>query len=241
MSTESLLQSRNYEDSLHNRKVQGRSSLDTFIIPNRTRFPSSKPKILEDFDLPLTQTLLSIEAMAPPDAPGLRTSSQRAVLPVSEGHLVQDASRVHEMSLIRQPGSNGTCSGLSARYDGPIDSIDRSTGTSITWSNVSARNFTDSTTASDHRDTSDFVKKYNTLATQHGLPLFSMQPDVESRSKHRFIYLYVNTDLHPQYRAWRAPRAPRAASLWQANRTGFFARSCARVLLLIVSEARPRV
>jgi len=177
MSTEPLLQNHDYEGSLYNRKLQGRSSLDTFIIPNRTRLPSSKPKVPEEFDIHLTQKLLDIEKMQKSIDPNPRTSSQRALVPVAKTSPVPDAS------LARQRVSSGTYSWSPAGYDGPIDSTDQSRGTSTTWSTVSARIFTDTSTGSDHRETSEFVKEYNNLATKYGLPVFVAQPKVESRGK----------------------------------------------------------
>lgn len=174
MSTDQLLQTPSYEDSLYNRKVHCRSSLDTFIIPNRTRFPSSKPKVPEELEFPLAETLLSkSEEMEKPFEPGPRTSSQYALIPAP----------VPDAPLVRQGNSSATNSRLPAGYDGPIDSIDQSSGTSTTWSTISPRVFTDSSAASDHRETSEFVKAYNSLATQHGLPMLVMQPKVDSRGK----------------------------------------------------------
>lgn len=175
MSTESLLQTPNYEDSLYNRKVKGRSSLDTFIIPNRTRLPSSKPKVPEEFDFNLTKTLLDIEEMEKPTEAIPKTSSQRAVVPVAKKPFVPNTSLIH------QRGSSGTYSWSPTGFDGPIDSTDQSRGTSTTWSTVSARISTDSSPGSDHRDTSEYIKEYNSLATKYGLPLFVAQSRIESR------------------------------------------------------------
>ena len=147
MSTESLLQTPNYEDSLYSRKVKGRSSLDTFIIPNRTRLPSSKPKVPEEFDFNLTKTLLDIEEMEKPTEAIPKTSSQRDVVPVAKRPFVPNTSLIH------QRGSSGTYSWSPTGFDGPIDSTDQSRGTSTTWSTVSARISTDSSPGSDHRDT----------------------------------------------------------------------------------------
>lgn len=138
------------------------------------RFPSSKPKVPEEFEFPFAKTLLSkSEEMEKPFEPGPRTSSQYALIPVP----------VLGAPLVRQGKSSGTDSRLPAGYDGPIDSIDKSSGTSTTWSTISPRVCTDSSAVSDQRETSEFVKAYNSLATQHGLPMLVMQPKVESRGK----------------------------------------------------------
>ena len=59
---------RTADDTIHepSGRPRGRSSLDTFIIPGRTRFPSSKLSAPEPVDLQITQGLLNSDAFKLP-------------------------------------------------------------------------------------------------------------------------------------------------------------------------------
>jgi len=170
-SSYSFAQSRDTNDNQHNRKARARSSLDTFLIPGRTRLPSSKPKVPDEFDLRTTQSLFNLEAIQIRYKPLPRTISQRIMASNSEA------------PLFHRRESSGTDTLLPGGFDGPNDSTDQSRVTSTTWSTVSHRIFTDSSGSSNHRETSGFFEEYNRLAMKHGLPQFARGTEAESRGK----------------------------------------------------------
>ncbi|KAI9871543.1 MAG: hypothetical protein M1830_002764 [Pleopsidium flavum] len=77
-----------------------------------------------------------------------------------------------EAPLLYQRAASNTGTLSFGGFDGPSDSTDRSRVSSIAWSTISHRIFSDSTGCSDQRDTSAFFHEYNTMAKKYGLPCF---------------------------------------------------------------------
>ncbi len=219
-STEALLQESGSDCSQSNRKVLARSSLDTFLIPGRTRLPSSKSTVPDHIGLGLTRKIMSSTSLCVPG----RTSSQNFMASGPE------ASRLNQRS------SSGTDTSPRNGLDGQLDSTDQSRATSTTWSTISRRIFTSSSGSSDHRETKTFVKEYNSLAMKHGLPQFVADNNVQIPGKPRWPSTIVNiltlTQLSP-IQAFRKLRKSRSLSM-----AGSFASFFVRVLHLITSRPR---
>lgn len=212
-------------------RPRGRSTLDTFIIPGRTRFPSGKLKAPEPVDLQITQGLLNPDAFKVPKtavnrtdkpsswfasehepsftespksrrrvngrslvnvtpAPKLRckqpSKTPSKIAPKTPSKVkTQEAifvplpygtSEDSEAPLFRQRLNSGGSEQALNPFDGSFDSGLESLPTSGTWTTLSNRIFTDSSTGSSSRDLHGFVDEYNRLALKHGLPRFTDPP-----------------------------------------------------------------
>ena len=220
-------------------RPRGRSTLDTFVIPGRTRFPSSKLRAPEPVDLQITQGLLNLDAFKVPKMAVNRTDKPTSwfssghepsftespksrrrvggrsvvnVTPAPKPRCKQPSktpsgiapktpskiapktpSKVHtqeaifvpllygssedsEAPLFRRRLNSGSSEQALNAFDGPFDSGLESLPTSGTWTTLSNRIFTDSSTDSSPQDLHGFVDEYNRLALKHGLPRFTDPP-----------------------------------------------------------------
>ena len=228
-------------------RPRARSSLDTFVIPGRTRIPSSKP---EPIDIQIAESLLST-TMAPPIKESLdeMSSSERKRdaeaqrllktlgIQISRSQKPKEQQSVPEQQCQHStPSTRGKESSslyalqsrpqtlykvrpeISKRpppqiggrdfiivpprrprkvgrnpppkrvgptpprkvttpmgqrrgfYDGAIGSSYESRTTSMTWSTISHRIFTDSSGSFQGLEASESLEEFNRLAIQHGLP-----------------------------------------------------------------------
>lgn len=202
--------------STSSRRPRARSSLDTFIIPGRTRLPSSK---LDPTDIQIAQSLLTHGVMQPQDKqrpirPGPHRSSQTKSSSIRDGspaarpgsrtkHLLRPPvpMRVRPAIAMQPPPRFGSREvivvphqrpredgfqqihaittiqdqGQDQAYDGadepeqPGNMHIPSRMTSMTWSTLSHRVFTDSTCSSRRSGASYFKDEYNQLAEKHGI------------------------------------------------------------------------
>lgn len=204
-------------------RPRARSSLDTFVIPGRTRIPSTKP---DATDVQLTQSLLNATMHQYPPPPPAYTAAvkdqssaklqrKHPAVPVetepaealghSQRHPVLYKVRSdiakrppprlggrdliivpHRRPIMNEAEAQNQNQGFlsnsegerthAAAYDGAQDSGRGSRLTSMTWSTVSHRVFTDSSHSSRGLEVSNAVKEYNSLATLHGLPELAETP-----------------------------------------------------------------
>ena len=199
-------------------RAQRRSSLDTFVIPGRTRLPSSKAST---FDLQVTQGLLnsnlsqsssrdmiSVEDQywfpetspagcmprrgANPGPSGLLHHRVRPEIvkrppPRMSGREVIIVPPQRPRSNVQPPASRALVPRSSQEFadvqtcDGAEDSAE-SRLTSMTWSTVSHRLFSNSSGSSRTMGASYYREEYNKLAEKHGLPPLEAALDGKSRS-----------------------------------------------------------
>lgn len=195
-------------------RARRRSSLDTFVIPGRTRLPSSKATT---FDLHVTQGLLnscmlqpprqnmtSVESLEPsPEISPAGCMPRRGVISGPSG---PPRHRVRPEVVRRPPPRFGgreviivppqrprphthqaepqTLATVSSQghadvqtYDGADDSLAESRLTSMTWSTVSHRVFSDSSGSSRTMGAPYYRDEYNKLAEKHGLPRLEAASD----------------------------------------------------------------
>lgn len=193
-------------------RSQRRSSLDTFVIPGRTRLPSSQSS-QNATDIQVAQALLNHNLgqqsikMAARGAQGRKVlAHEHSSTPVTYTNLLQSTHRVSDVNtrlppsrgsgpeiLVVSPHRRSKTEVLQATpqhfvttttaaetepvygktYDGANDS--NHTGnvsrmTSMTWSTVSQRVFSESSGSSRASRASEFKQEYNDLAKKHGLP-----------------------------------------------------------------------
>lgn len=200
-------------------RAQRRSSLDTFVIPGRTRLPSSKAST---FDLQITQGLLNSGPLQPsrkrmPSAESLEWSphvSPAGCMPRRAAILGLSGPPHHRVrpEFVRRPPprfggreviivppqrprprthqpENQPLPPISSQehadiqtYDGADDSVAESRLTSMTWSTVSHRLFSDSSGSSRTMGASYYREEYNKLAEKHGIPRLEATPDGTSHS-----------------------------------------------------------
>ena len=138
-----------------------RSSLDTFVIPRRTRYPSGNSPHPEPIDLQIAKNLLHYD----------NTTAQK-----SEPKLQQIQEQKHSQNQA-QNDTNGLGAWISSdvSFDGVSKSRSSarysSTNTALTgsdWSDFSIRHFSASSYGSD-RETSKSIRQYNEYAKEHGL------------------------------------------------------------------------
>lgn len=212
-----------------------RSSLDTFVIPGRTRIPSSKP---EPIDIEITKGLLNPNMVLPPPPPpheatgGYHHVQKRSKSPGprmgdrSHHQAHQSAHPVlykvrPEISTRPPPRIGGRDSIFvphrrpplsvyqgqpeneaadqanelrhipTATFDGANDSGKESPATS--WSNVSKRILTDSSTSSRGMYGPQFLEEYNRLAKTHGLPELVVETGGESGMPYSIVNNKVDT------------------------------------------------
>ncbi len=215
-------------------RSQRRSSLDTFVIPGRTRLPSSQSS-QNATDIQVAQALLNHNLgqrsikMAARGAQGRKALAQEhSSTPITYANLLQSAQGRSDVNT-RLPPSRG--SGLEVlvvpphrrhrtevsqvtpqlfvatttaantdpvygkTYDGANDSNQIghvSRMTSMTWSTVSQRVFSESSGSSRASRVSEFKKEYNELAEKHGLP--TLTGESEGASCHCSVTLDRITD-----------------------------------------------
>ena len=195
-------------------RARRRSSLDTFVIPGRTRLPSSKAST---FDLQVTQGLLNPSLLKSPRrnmpfAESLEWSpetSSAGCMPrrgAASGPSGLPHHRVRPDIVKRPPPRFGgreviilpsqrprphVCqpapqplAPVSTQehanvqtYDGADESVTESRLTSMTWSTVSQRIFSNSSGSSRTMGASYYRDEYNNLAEKHGLPRLEAAPD----------------------------------------------------------------
>ena len=193
-------------------RAQRRSSLDTFVIPGRTRLPSSKAST---FDLQVTQGLLNSSLLQSPrknmsSAESLGWSPEispagciprRGAIPGPSGpprHRVRPdivrrpPPRFGGREVIIVPPQRPRPQPLAPvssqehpneqTYDGADESATESRLTSMTWSTVSHRVFSDSSGSSRTMGASYYRDEYNKLAEKHGLPRLEAAPDGTSHN-----------------------------------------------------------
>ncbi|KAL9125004.1 MAG: hypothetical protein Q9217_005732 [Psora testacea] len=213
-------------------RPRNRSSLDTFLIPGRTRVPSHNP---QPFDVQVAQSLLksNMEAVSRAPRPYTKHAERRLTpqrissAPLTGSEFEHDVDYEIGESLYRprcltsRPGPPRIASrdglviphrqahlgGLRAHsqrdepqrhealknkttYDGPQDSSCGSRATSTSYSMVSRRILTDSSSSSWGYKGSRFNEEYNHLAAKHGLPVMELthsatndNPSVKSKTK----------------------------------------------------------
>ena len=76
-------------------RPRGRSSLDTFVIPGRTRFPSSKLSAPEPVDLQITQGLLNPDAFKVPKMTANRADIPRTWFTSEHGPSSDESPKSH--------------------------------------------------------------------------------------------------------------------------------------------------
>lgn len=207
------------QDSTQTR-AQRRSSLDTFVIPGRTRLPSNKASA---FDLHVTQGLLNPSLLQPPrrnmaSAESLEWSpetSPAGCMPRRGAFSGPSGPPDHRVrpDIVRRPpprfGGREVIIVPSQRsrphvhqpapqpmapidsqehanvqtYDGTDESATESRLTSMTWSTVSHRVFSDSSGSSSRTmGASYYREEYNKLAEKHGLTRLESALDGMSHS-----------------------------------------------------------
>lgn len=201
-------------------RAQRRSSLDTFVVPGRTRLPSSKAST---FDLHVTRRLLnsslpesprrnmacgeSLEwspetspagcmprrgAVAGPSGPPhhrARPDMVRRPPPRFGGREVIIVPSQRPRPHAQRPSPQLLAPITSQEhanvrtYDGADESASDSRLTSMTWSTVSHRVFSDSSGSSCRTMGAPYYRdEYNKLAEKHGLPRLEAALDGMSRS-----------------------------------------------------------
>lgn len=138
-----------------------RSSLDTFVIPRRTRYASGNSPHPEPIDLQIAKNLLSYD-----DTIAQRSETK---LPFSQGHNPSENPAQNDSSLLGAWMSSdmsfdgASKSRSSARYSSVNTAL-----TGSVWSGFSIRHFSTSSYGSD-RETSKSIGQYNEHAKRCGL------------------------------------------------------------------------
>ena len=223
-------------------RAQRRSSLDTFVIPGRTRLPSSKAST---FDLQVTQGLLNSDLHRPRRkdmtsteclecSPGISSAGcmpRRGANAGPSGPLhhkvrpdivkrppprfggreviIVPTQRPRPHNRRRSPQALMPTSPQQREnaktYDGADDSTTESRLTSMTWSTVSHRIFSGSSSSSRIMGASYYRDEYNKLAEKHRLPPLEVAPNGTSRSpvlmtSHSFadIQIFLDDGNHTQ-------------------------------------------
>lgn len=211
----------------NSQRARRRSSLDTFLIPGRTRIPSSKASKNSETDVTdslITRGLLRHSNMRfpnqqPPSAPTIQYQGRGTFSPAaaksaprsggkSSNRVQKRSSGVKAELVARPPPQYGSRGGLQipsqrprtavtqtvgihlpritsqgyptsqelpelTSFDGPSDALGSgraaSRMTSMTWSTVSHRLFTDSSGSSRRSGASYYLVEYNELAEKYGL------------------------------------------------------------------------
>jgi len=204
-----------------------RSSFDTFVIPGRTRLPSSKSS-QDSTDIQVAQALLNHNLGQQSSRMAARGAQGRKVLahehsstPTAYANLPQSTHLGPDVNT-RLPPSSGSGPEIliisphrrsktevsqatpqlfvtattatktepvsGKTYDGVNDSNEAgnvSRMTSMTWSTVSQRVFSESSGSSRASRALEFKQEYNDLAEQHGLP--TLIGESEGMSAHRSL------------------------------------------------------
>jgi len=239
-------------------RARRRSSLDTFVIPGRTRVPSSRVSQPEPMDIQIARGLLNPDSLQVPKqqshrvgkhgwlAPNSRKSSvlkgkarsneEQSVPASPKKHMEkskkapwmlngreliivpQGDPRLRQKDSVPQPqehqlqanGDDPRHSSGGARIVPKYDQLARhkdlvpqlqehqlqvngddlrhsfdgarsegSRVTSTTWSSISHRIFSNSSSNSQNRGSSKSVEEYNVLALRHGLPQFAVTAEIE--------------------------------------------------------------
>ena len=219
-SSGSFTNAAEYIEVAQRARPRARSSLDTFVIPGRTRLPSSKSSQPESVDIQITQNLLNHDSVVSsklsprpsthrrqpytgetksPDckagsedygmssqleASKIRPSVRKHPPPQFHGRGVvvvrppQDLDQGLYLSQgQRQPSNPFEDHNRIQTYDGGYDSGQDSRVTSMTWSSISRRVFTDSSGSSHAIGNSHCLEEYNRLAEKRGLPQLPDTPD----------------------------------------------------------------
>lgn len=182
---------------------QHRSSLDTFVIPGRTRLPSSRVSQPEPMDIQIVHRLLNPDSFKVPKgrkkhgwlSPKRRKSSALHEDTKPDVDTLIDATK--KVPKILQGGDpiiigHGQDSPPESRegqaqsseerlrdsIDRPKDSSEGSRVTSTTWSSTSRRIFTNSSGCSQGQANSRFIEEYNVLAMKSGIPQLTAPADV---------------------------------------------------------------
>lgn len=138
-----------------------RSSLDTFIIPRRTRYPSGKSPHPESIDLQIAKTLLGY------DDTTAQTSETKLQFCQGQKRTENPAQNDHSL-LGAWMSSDISFDGASKCQSSPRYSSVNTALTGSDWSAFSIRHFSTSSYGSD-RETSKFSRQYNEHAKEYGL------------------------------------------------------------------------
>jgi hypothetical protein len=211
-SINSFAPTTEHTEFIQGTRSQRRSSLDTFVIPGRTRLPSSQSS-QNATDIQVAQALLNHRSgrhsikMAAREAQGRTVlACEHSSTPITYANLLQSThggsdvnTRLppsrgsgpnilvippHRRSIMEVPQAppelfmatttaTNTEADYGNTYDGANDN--NQTGkvsrmTSMTWSTVSQRVYSDSSGSSRASRVSEFKQEYNGLAKKHGLP-----------------------------------------------------------------------
>ncbi len=209
-------------------RFRHRSSLDTFVIPGRTRVPSSRVGLPEPMDIQIAQGLLNPDSVKVPEkqshrvekhgwlAPrarkspmskGKARSNDETSVPTSLNRYTHKSRKApltfigRELLVVPQHKQHTQQHGkvlqdrehlLQAYEDVPRDSFDgaQSDGsrvTSTTWSTISHRIFSNSSSNAQNRASSKSVEEYNVLALKHGLSPLALNPEITQAGTSFFV------------------------------------------------------
>ena len=220
-------------------RVRHRSSLDTFVIPGRTRLPSSRASQPQPMDFQITRGLLSADSLQVPKKNAHRLEKPDWLTPkYKKSHKSKGRARSDEESprnhahtpfqapvtvasretiLLPQPNQHPRNYDLMPQPpehrlrvsgDYPRSSLDgrqseTSRATSTTWSTVSHRIISNSSSSSQNWGSSKSVEEYNGLALKYGLPQFILTAENPQKGTFPFVLatgptliLFPENDTH---------------------------------------------
>ena len=188
-------------------RLRHRSSLDTFVIPGRTRLPSSRVSQPQPMDLHVARGLLNTDSLQVPkkythrvERPDwLTPKRKKSPKPKVKACPDEESSKNHTDRPEKEPTTVSSREIVEVpqanQYSHPpkhqlriSDDYTRmsfdgrqsegSRATSTTWSTVSHRIISNSSSGSQNRGSSRSVEEYNILAVMHGLPQFAVAAEV---------------------------------------------------------------